>query len=373
MGTTVGPKTPSRSDCLAMLPNTLWPARPAPYPDELLSSWLVRLAYTHGLKVQTFCSRAFGNQFQIWNRDIDRLAPAWLLDTLSQKTGKPLTQVMATTLRAYEGKLYPNYHASGPLRWLLPLQIFHRKRLGYGLQFCPHCLASDPEPYYRRAWRVALYTFCPRHHMLLDRCPECQQGIAFHRQELGKPTQWVAYSLAFCSHCGFDLRLAPTTPAERWNERTFQSWEKALRLIQAGAPDSTRFDYDKLAILHHICALMVSKRLAPKLLPYLWTQTGQQSIPLNLEHRWFEQHNLQERHHLLGLGWWLIGRWPSRLRRAWHHQAVRYNVLSRDFTTPPATYVALLQEIAATLALPHNSNSLSSVSMLPSDPSSLHT
>jgi len=44
----------------------LWPIRYKPLPDELLSSWLVRLAHGHGLKVQTFCNLIFGNRRQVW-------------------------------------------------------------------------------------------------------------------------------------------------------------------------------------------------------------------------------------------------------------------------------------------------------------------
>lgn len=69
------------------LTESLWPIRYKPLPDELLSSWLVRLAHGHGLKVQTFCNLIFGNKLQVWNRDIDRLAPEWLIAELSSKTG----------------------------------------------------------------------------------------------------------------------------------------------------------------------------------------------------------------------------------------------------------------------------------------------
>ena len=68
------------------LTSPLWPIHYKPLPDELLSSWLVRLAHGHGLKVQTFCNLIFGNSQQVWNRDIDRLAPTWLLDQLSYRT-----------------------------------------------------------------------------------------------------------------------------------------------------------------------------------------------------------------------------------------------------------------------------------------------
>lgn len=42
------------------LTESLWPIRYKPYRDELLTSWLIRLAWGHGLKVQTFCNLVFG-------------------------------------------------------------------------------------------------------------------------------------------------------------------------------------------------------------------------------------------------------------------------------------------------------------------------
>ena len=143
----------------------LWPIRYKPKPDELLSSWLVRLAVGHGMKVQTFCHRIFGNQRQVWNRDIDRLAPDWLIEELSIRTGTPIATANATTLRTYDGFLYQGFRSSGTLPWVQTLGMYHRKRQGYGQQFCAACLASDATPYFRRAWRVSFNTVCPIHKL----------------------------------------------------------------------------------------------------------------------------------------------------------------------------------------------------------------
>lgn len=77
------------------------PAHPKPYFDELLSSWLIRLAHTNGLKVQTFCHLLFPN-FEIWNRDIDRHAPDFVIETLAEKTGSTAEQIHATTLNFFK-------------------------------------------------------------------------------------------------------------------------------------------------------------------------------------------------------------------------------------------------------------------------------
>lgn len=108
--------------------SALWPIRYKPLPDELLSCWLVRLAHGHGLKVQTFCNLIFGNQRQVWNRDIDRLAPTWLVDELILRTGISPELAWGTTLRAYEGVLYPKFRLAGTLQWILTLKLYHRTR-----------------------------------------------------------------------------------------------------------------------------------------------------------------------------------------------------------------------------------------------------
>ncbi|WP_404990870.1 TniQ family protein [Duganella sp. 3397] len=162
------------------LSSTIWPIHYKPLPDELLSCWLVRLAHGHGMKAQTFCNVIFGSQRQIWNRDIDRLAPKWLMDELTNRTGTPPEIVFKTTLRAYEGTLYRRFRSAGPLHCILVLQMYHRKRNGYGLQFCPQCLGSDSIPYFRKQWRIALNTVCTTHRkMLLDRCSSAGRRSPF--------------------------------------------------------------------------------------------------------------------------------------------------------------------------------------------------
>lgn len=332
-----------------MLSGRHWPVHPRPLPDELLTSWLVRLAHANGLKVQTFCQHEFGLNHQVWNRDVDRLAPDWLVRRLAEGSGLSLGTVLATSLQPYREVLFQHFPLSGQLRWILPLQLYHRKRQGYGLQYCPRCLADDTEPYFRRAWRVALYTFCPTHGVLLqDRCPSCGSGVAFHRLELGHPQQTQIDSLSLCSVCGFDCRLAVTPSVERWDRRVFATWRAVLRRIDASKGMPHRFADGTLDVLHHICVLQVSRRRALKLHPYLCRQTGQPERVLTTGRLTFEQRPLLERHHVIGLAWWLLDRWPTRLQRAWEDGAVRYNVLLKDFDDAPKWYSQMASSLLGT-------------------------
>lgn len=329
-----------------MLTGQSWPAHPHPYRDELLTSWLVRIAHANGLKAQTFCERVFGAQHQIWNRDMDRLAPEWLLQTLANGSQRTLTRVKATTLTEFEHILFHENHSAGQLKWVLPLSIYHRKHEAYGLQFCPQCLSEDKEPYFRRAWRLALFTFCPKHQvMLLDRCPQCGGPIVFHRIELGHPQQVDAETLAICWQCGFDLRSATVESVDKWDHLAFASWERVLRLLARGGRCKSRFDYSRLDALHQLCAIIVSKRLAPKLQGYICSLTHQPVHLLSQNRISFEQRSLFERHYVLGLAWWLMQFWPKRLIKAWKMKVVKYNELVKDYDLQPDVYRKAINEI----------------------------
>lgn len=322
-----------------MLSGKLWPAHPHPYSDELLSSWLVRVAHANGLKVQTFCHREFGANHQVWNRDIDRLAPDWLLRRLAEGTGLPFDAVCQTTLLPYYRYLYHQHPLSGPLRWILPLQIYHRKRQGFGLQYCSPCLAEDAEPYFRRAWRVAFYTFCPIHNVMLqDRCPVCGNGVAFHRLELGRSQLPDHVSLSICAYCGFDLRQAIATSIEDGDDKIFYLWRNALVLTTGNRGTETPSGPNYLDVLHHFCKLCTSRRLAPQLRAYLCAQKGNTHVSLAPAGILFEQRSVSERHHVFDLALWLLDQWPVRLLQAHKDHAVRYNELLKDFDKPPDWY-----------------------------------
>ena len=89
-------------------------------------------------------------------------------------------------------------HKCGRPADLQEITRYPPKRLGYGLQFCPHCLAEDIEPYFRLAWRLAFYTHCPKHYcMLLDLCPQWGQGAAAYT--LG-PIHWCVFAKLVAAH-----------------------------------------------------------------------------------------------------------------------------------------------------------------------------
>lgn len=321
---------------------TLWPVRPKPLSDELLSVWIARIAREGGQKLQRFCDCAFGNKHQLWNRDIDRLAPGWLLEELNTHTNVPIERIRGMTLHVYEGVLYPNKQISGQLKWILPLKMYHRLFSGYGLQFCPGCLQEGREPYFRKRWRVALCTFCPKHNcMLHDRCPECFSPVAFHRRELGRPMVLDPGEMCLCSTCAFDLRLASATSPLVIDDLSFDRMRKVHLELDPEYPG--RNCYCRLetnAVLHQFCKVLVSNRPALHLRDFVATEMGIKVPRLeDRKRRPFEERSITERHTVIQMAFWLMNDMESRVRKAWQAGAVRYNHLVRDLEDPPPSYL----------------------------------
>jgi TniQ len=327
---------------------SLWPIRYKPMPDELLSSWLVRLAHGHGLKVQTFCNLIFGNKRQVWNRDIDRLAPSWLIAELAERTGTPFKIAQRTTLRAFEGLLYPRFKPTGTLTWIQTLKMYHRKREGYGMQFCSQCLREDAEPYFRKSWRIAFNTYCSKHDcMLHDRCPRCQSAVAFHRMDVGNARIFADQSLVACHVCQFDLCKAPRVPVI-WHHANAQAWlQKTEACLDTRLTARRRRKaLERLRVMRQMTTLLTSRYTSLRLREWACEQIDVAFIPVTQGRVAIESRPLIERHHLVQLAAWLMADLKPHLRKAWLGKAVRYNHMLKDFDDPPLEYVNMTRHFS---------------------------
>jgi TniQ len=326
------------------LTSPLWPIHFKPLPDELLSSWLVRLAHSHGLKVQTFCNLIFGNRLQVWNRDIDRLAPEWLIAELSERTGTTTKQVMETTLQSYQGIVYHRHRASGKLAWIQSLKLHHRKFEGFGLQLCPKCLAIDREPYFRKSWRVAFNTICTIHNcMLHDRCPNCGQGVAFHRNDMRHAKILTTVSLKECHDCGFDSSKSPSIRANHASNDVSNFLSNlSQKLLEQSLG---QMEIDNLLVMHHFAKLMFTKNSTVNLYSYLCEVMGIDEIALDSMND-IEGADAETRHHVLQVVAYLMLDLESRLKGAIAVKVVRYSHLKKDFDDMPEWYEKLIEELS---------------------------
>ncbi len=181
-------------------PAWTFPLRPA--EGELLSSWLCRSAHAHGTGAHVFLSCRFPG-VTFWNRDVDRSAPAALLDRIDAVSGSPAGTAEAASLRSWIvtlGGVGPDRASpGGHVPFVLSSGVYHRERRLHGLQYCPACLSEGPARHHRRG-RLAFVVSCPVHGTVMrDACPGCDAPVVPHRARLA--------NLASCHCCGARLAV----------------------------------------------------------------------------------------------------------------------------------------------------------------------
>ena len=329
----------------------LWPLHPKPEDDELLSSWLVRLASANRLKIHTFCSLAWPGK-QIWNRDIDKSADLEILEKLSVKTGTPIRRVSATTLAAYANILYEQHNTLGPTPWIMPVGVYHRTHRQFGLEFCPICLAEDKKPYFRRKWRLAFVVTCEKHHILLhDRCPCCGAAVNFHRDEMGVHRKFFADSLTLCHVCRFDLRridgfhITQVTRMEsKFTSMLLQTMDNGYVQLNEVVATYSQLFFAGLRQLMKIVA-MENNRIA-ELRRAIGEEFGIEvySPPSPRSHQDVQEMGIIARRRLLGTVCCLLDEWPerfielSRQYKVWSSLWLRHQEPPVRANMPPAPF-----------------------------------
>jgi hypothetical protein len=320
----------------------LWPAHPKPLPDELLSSWFVRAAQANGIKLQTLTRMLFGPDRSPWHYDIDRQPPEWLLESVYAHTGLPPGDAQYATLETYRGRLFAQPRISGTERWVLPIGSMGATRRGFGMQMCPACLASDATPFYRKPWRLALFTFCPNHDcMLYDACPACGAPIAYFRHDFGREIS-KDKGMAYCWRCEFDFRRAKRPPPFFPTDEIQTLFFAMLSSLKASAANIDRFDKGFFSVLHQLCRVMGMRQNQGRFLTYISNQLTMEPPSIHAGRMAIEEHRVNMRHSLLVCGLWVMASLNERLQLAWANKAVRYNHLVRDFHAPPTWYLSVV-------------------------------
>lgn len=185
------------------LQNTKFLIKFKPFNDELLSSWLIRIARAHRTIPTSFTNMHFKNMYAkniIWQRDLDIWAPKQLIEEISYKSNISYETLFNCTLKSYSGVLVEKITGKTKTPFVQSLGNYcHIKRNG-GLRFCPHCLNEDKEPYFRKYWRLSFYTACTKHNVFLqDRCPKCKTPLTLSKS-------YKNMDFTHCYKCGFDFR-----------------------------------------------------------------------------------------------------------------------------------------------------------------------
>lgn len=169
---------------------SLWRGKVKPLHDELLTSWLIRVARYVGLTVYGLIRQTLKNEF-LFCRDTDLLIGDAEIAALAD-----FSQLGEAILQAHTLREQALLRKSGLTPGVLAYGIYHRKRRRHGLQYCPQCLVDAA--YLRKEWRLALQFGCAKHAVRLrDGCPHCDAPLMPHRRFDGNFTR--------CSECSGSL------------------------------------------------------------------------------------------------------------------------------------------------------------------------
>jgi hypothetical protein len=325
---------------------TILPVIVEPLPDELFSSWLFRLANVNLTKAHSF-TRFHLPQYNVWNRDIDKLASDNLIKRLSLLTGISEDTIFNTTLRSYEGKLFTKCNANGNQKWILPLGIFHRTRKRFGLQFCPKCLIDDGKiPYYRKTWRLALSITCPKCNiLLLDRCPYCDKPITFFRDELGFKLSVNSLGLQVCYSCKSDLRTSPRCPS-RIGMLGFQ--QRMLAYIEQTACKGRTESVSYFDVLYQVVKILRSQQKHYQSFRNIISNYEGRAL-INKQPREFELAEVIFREATLMTAVWILDCWPGRFVTLCKEARLSSHLLYKDLISPPDWFV---REVRSALHFP---------------------
>lgn len=290
------------------------PIHPQPLPGEILSSWMVRLAFSNGFPLHTFYAGLLGHKEALWNLDIDRHPSEQLLDLLNHYTQQPVRTLRSMTLRSFEGTLFSELVKYGDTQWLLPLGVFHRDRKRAGMQYCPSCVRIDPTPYYRLSWRIALVVICPFHYCAMeDVCPRCDSPIMFHRHGIGREKIPYVEHMRRCHQCGFNFGSVTPNLLD-WPDS--HSLEFLIALIRHAELSPWRY-----LLINTPCAIpffnglkalvaLLSGRYGPRFESVFSGELGCEPLPrIPLA---FEYMDAGRRLQLMLRACWLLQDWPAR-------------------------------------------------------------
>jgi hypothetical protein len=184
---------------------TLWPYRPQRLRDELLSSWLCRVAQGMAAPPKRFAQDAIGADLV----DVDRTIGDAALDRLAFLSGQTATQLLDGTLRpdikTFATERRPRVNEAVALYGDLILQRRRGEQcIGPITQYCPVCLADSHTAYLRRGWRFSFEVACwDDGCLLLDACWRCGASV-------NPLAQTIPSTEFLCAKCHARLADAPS-------------------------------------------------------------------------------------------------------------------------------------------------------------------
>lgn len=309
---------------------------PQPQEDELLSSWLVRVALEHLTAPATFVNLYLPRwKNALWASDVDLQGDGCLLEALAAKSGIKKDTLFAMTLRGYEGFLFERtFTKTGATPFVMPLRMRGRRCTFPGLRFCPKCLAEDSKPYFRKKWRLSFSTACPRHTcFLLDRCQACGKPLTLYRFQ-------PSGDFPSCSHCGFLFKEAQVEVIDG-NSYGLKAIEQLYDILEGGTArvgDDLVYSILFFGVIHQLSKLAYFWGRTEGLLNHEVMTDFVECLPWTPKATQLTEVRLKEQFLLFSGLMHLFDNYPANLQEYCHRIGVGKTELSKDLHIIPFWY-----------------------------------
>lgn len=302
----------------------IWPGYVPPENEELLSSWLFRMSREHKMKAFSFTSYYFKTS-QIWTRDMDKYIPDEITDIIISCTPLCRNDIVRMQLNSYRDIIFEGDLSTVFTQGISNLGIYHRKRKRKGLVCCPGCLGK--KEYFKKSWRLLSSLVCIEcNSHLIDCCPECGEGICFHRLGMKSKSLYLEYPLYLCWNCHFDLR----------NSKTEVPFNSLLSDYQKFIDDTIHKGYNKHSqysfLFFHVLFLILRKCGTSS---NSWNRIRNAFVEeFNTNHPELFKRNqfstIDFRRQILPMVYGLLEDWPEQFIRFCKGHSLRYSDFSKE-------------------------------------------
>lgn len=314
-----------------------WPCFTKPRDEELLTSWMTRLAHKHLVRYYAFCSSNF-HGVEFWNRDLDRKLPDIIKQKIIAKCGLSDAAIQSMVLNSFQSKIFLN-DLEPRSYWITQLLFYQKNRKhDQSMTVCTACLRSDKEtPYYRKKWRLTISTVCVQcGKELIDECPECRSSINYLLAERGKKFQAPLFPISCCWKCLFNLaEFDSKTPSPH----SLSVQHKLDDYTSAGFADDRGLGYSHLyfAVLKKIISLLNKDH--PQLIHLQEMICNELNMdfhePIDNRRNTFKDLKVNVRRGLIEKASWLLDEWPFRFRAITGKCGLRSKLFFDDFQDCP--------------------------------------
>lgn len=286
----------------------IWPGYLPPFKDEVLSSWLSRIAVAHYTRPHIFAMQYCGMTRSLSGQDIDMHPPEMLIRQILERTPLSATEVEKMLLRSYESSFSEKAFDSTFDIGILKIEKLHKKGYRHGQLFCPDCIVKEPK-YLRKHWRLSTSIVCLScFRQLQDCCQYCMAPLHFYQSGNHVPNLEIP-SLGknglSCS-CGHDFANSNNDLPLTTLELKYQ--HHIDRILDQGFSAFSQYSFSYIRVL-----LILTERICrtPSITRSKAMMNRFFSHELPNENRPYSQWKLETRRKILPYGYLLLDKWPK--------------------------------------------------------------